>query len=199
MGGQTLKTIAMLVLCTFPLAVLAQDMPVPRLLKGMEKGSWKTEVLEHSEAKGQKLPAMTMCTDNLLKQSREQHAKGKGEQKCKQRLVKDTTDETVMEITCPENTVVTTMKRESPKSLLADMKVTGKNPMTMKMRYTYQGACREGQAAMGMDKDSEQCKKVRASVANMDPAKQCANAGANREQCESMMRQQIAQAKAMCN
>jgi len=185
--------------CALPLAAIAQDMPVPRLLKGMEKGSWRTEVLEHSEAKGKKLPAMTMCTDNLLKQSREQQARGKGEQKCKQRLTKDTDDETVMEIVCPENTVVTTMKRESPKSLLADMKVTGKNPMTMKMRYTYQGACREGQAAMGMDKDSEQCKKVRESAAKMDPAKSCAGAGQNREQCESMIRQQIAQAKAMCD
>ena len=194
-----MKTVAMLVLCALPLAAFAQDMPVPRLLKGMEKGSWRTEVLEHSEAKGQKLPAMTMCTDNLMKQAREAQAKGKSEQKCKQRLLKDEADEAVMEITCPENTVVTTMKRESAKSMLADIKATGKHPMTMKMRYTYQGACREGQAAMGMDKDSEQCKKVRESVAKMDPAKQCANAGANREQCESMMRQQIAQAKAMCN
>ena len=195
-----MKTVAMLVLCALPLAAFAQDMPVPRLLKGMEKGSWRTEVLEHSEAKGQKLPAMTMCTDNLMKQAQEQQSKGKGEpKKCKQRLLKDEADESVMEITCPDNTVVTTMKRESSKSLLADIKATGKHPMTMKIRYTYQGACREGQAAVGMDKDSEQCKKVRESTAKMDPAKQCANAGANREQCESMMRQQIAQAKAMCN
>ena len=98
-----------------------------------------------------------------------------------------------------DNTVVTTMKRESAKSMLADIKATGKHPMTMKLRYTYQGACREGQAAMGMDKDSEQCKKIRESVAKMDPAKSCAGSGSNREQCESMIRQQIAQAKAMCN
>ena len=194
-----MKSVAMLVLCALPLATLAQDMPVPRLLKGMEKGSWRTEVLEHSEAKGRKLPAMTMCTDNLLKQAKEQHDKGKSEQKCKQRLIKDAADETVMEITCPDNTVVTTMKRESAKSMLADIKATGKHPMTMKLRYTYQGACREGQAAMGMDKDSEQCKRVRESVAKMDPAKSCAGSGSNREQCESAVRQQIAQAKAMCN
>ena len=195
-----MKTTAILiaVACALPVAAPAQDMPVPRLLKGMEKGSWRTEVLEHSEAKGRKLPAMTMCTDNLMKQAQEQHSKGKGEQKCKQRLLKDEADESVMEITCPDNTVVTTMKRESPKSLLADIKATGKHPMTMKIRYTYQGACREGQAAVGMDKDSEQCKKVRESTAKMDPAKSCAGSQ-NREQCESMIRQQIAQAQAMCN
>jgi hypothetical protein len=32
----------------------------------------------------------------------------------------------------------------------------------------------------------------------MDPAKSCSGAGANREQCEKTMRQQMAQMKAMC-
>jgi hypothetical protein len=70
--------------------------------------------------------------------------------------------------------------------------------MNMKMRYTYVGACREGQAAIGLDKDSEQCKKIRASAAKMDPAKDCAGAGAQRAQCEQTMRQHAAQMKAMC-
>lgn len=185
--------------CALPLAALAQDMAMPKMFKGMEKGQWKVEMLEHSLAKGQKLPTMTMCTEQLMKQAKEHPGAAKGEQKCKQRMVKDGADEAVMEITCPERTVTTTMKRENSKSVLADVKSTGKDPMSMKMRYSYVGACREGQAAISYDKNSEQCKKVQASVAKMDPAKDCANAGAQRAQCEQMMRQQIAQAKAMCN
>jgi hypothetical protein len=173
-------------------ALAAEELPMPRMLKGMEKGQWKVDILEHSDAKpGQQLPAMTMCTDNLLKQARERQ--------CKQRLIKDGSDEAVMETTCSKSTVVTTMKRESPKSVLADIKSTGEHPTSMKMRYTHLGPCREGQAAMSLDKDSEQCRKIRASVAKVDPAKDCAGAGAQRAQCEQAMRQQIAQAKAMCN
>ena len=184
----------------FAVAVAAEDFPMPRMLKGMDKGQWKVDILEHSEAKpGQKMPAMTMCTDNLMKQAKEHQAAAKSKDKCTQRLLKDGADEAVMETACSKSTVVTTMKRESAKSVLADIKSTGEHPMNMKMRYTHLGPCREGQAAMSFDKNSEQCKKIQASMANMDPTQRCAGAGANREQCEKMMRQQIAQAKAMCN
>ncbi len=196
-----MKSVAIIVAAVLvsPYAVAADDFPVPRMLKGMEKGQWRSEILEHSEAKpGQTLPAMTICTENLMKQAKDQKPAAKGERECKQRLVKDGSDEAVMETTCAKSTVVTTMKRESAKSVLADIKSTGEHPMKMKMRYTHLGPCREGQAAMSFDKDSEQCKKIRASVAQMDPAKSCAGSGAQREQCEKMMRQQLAQAKAMC-
>ena len=192
--------IAVAAACALPLAAAAADTPVPRMLKGMEKGSWRTEILEHSEAKpGQKMPAMTICTDNLMQQGKEQQANAKSEQQCTHRLLKDIADEAVMETTCPKNTVVTTMKRENANSMLADIVAKGDHPMKMKMRYTHLGPCREGQATMSLDKNSEQCKKVQASVAKMDPAKECASAGAQRAQCEQMLRQQIAQAKAMCN
>ena len=69
----------------------------------------------------------------------------------------------------------------------------------MKMRYTSIGACSEGQPAFGYDKNSEQCKKMQSAMAQMDPAKNCANAGANRAQCEQQMRQQISQMKSMCS
>jgi hypothetical protein len=183
--------------CALPLAAVAQVSAMPRMFNGMEKGEWKVEMLEHSQAKGQKLPTMTMCTDQLMKQAREQHPAAKSESRCKHRMVKDGSDEAVMEIACPERTVTTTMKRENSKSVLADMNSTGKDPMHMKMRYTYVGPCRAGQSAIGYDRNSEQCKKMRASMADMDPAKTCAGAP-NRQQCEQMMRQQIAQAKAMC-
>lgn len=187
------------VVCALPLAAAAQTSAMPRIFQGMEKGQWKVDILEHSQAKAQNMPSMTMCTESLMKQAKAPHPADKSGNKCKQRMVKDGADEAVMEIACPERTVTTTMKRENSKSVLADIRSTGKDPMNMKMRYTYVGACREGQAAFGLDKDSEQCRRIQASVAKMDPAKDCAGSGAQRAQCEQTMRQQIAQAKAMCN
>lgn len=194
--------IALVVACALPLAAAAEEMAVPRMLKGLEKGQWRMEVLEHSgdgqELKpGQKMPVMTMCTDNMLKAAKERGA-NKGDRKCRQRLVKDASDEAIMEVTCPKNTYTTTLKRQGAGVVLADMTSTGDHPMHMKIRYTHTGACRAGQPTMSFDKDSEQCQRIRASVAKMDPAKSCASSGANREQCEQTLRQHIAQAKAMC-
>ena len=142
-----MKSVAIVVaaVCALPLAAAAQDMPMPRMFKGMEKGQWKVDILEHSQAK--------------------EHQAAKSERQCKQRMVKDSSDEAVMEIACPERTVTTTMKREGSKSVVADIKSTGKDPMNMKMRYTHLGPCREGQSAMSFDKNSEQCRKMQASMA----------------------------------
>ena len=173
---------------------------MPRMFKGMSKGQWKVEMLESSQLKpGKSMPAMTICSDNLAKDS-QKGPQAKGDSKCKHRLIKDGADEAVWEIACPERTVTTTIKRESAKVLMMDIKTAGKGgPQTMKMRYTSLGACREGQGTMTLDKNSEQCKKVQASMAQMDPAKNCAGAGDQRAQCEKMMREQIAKAKAMCS
>jgi hypothetical protein len=184
-------------LLLFAVAVAAADMPMPRMLKGMQKGQWRMEMLENSMAKpGQQMPARTICTDNLMKHSAEKSAKSE----CKRRLVKDSADEAVMEMTCPDHTVTATMKRESAKAVLIDVKSAGKGgPHNMKMRYTSLGACREGQATMSYDKNSEQCKKMQSAAAKADPAKDCAGDAAQRAQCEQMIRQRVAQMKAMCN
>jgi len=139
--------------CALPFAAAdADDFPTPRMLKGMEKGQWKVETLEHSAVKpGQKLPAMTMCIDNLMKQAKE-HQAAKGERQCKPRLVMDGSDEAVMEMACPQRTVITTKKRESSKAVLADMQASGDHPAHIKMRYTHLGPCRKGQAAFSRDK-----------------------------------------------
>src|SRR5260370_9534260 len=129
--------------CALPLAALAQDTPMPRMLKGMAKGQWRMEMLENSAAKpGQKLPAMTICTDNLMKHSSQSQPAAKSERQCKQRLLKDGSDEAVVETVCPERTVTTTMKRESAKSMLMDVRTTADRPHTLKMRYSNLGSCR---------------------------------------------------------
>jgi hypothetical protein len=90
------------------------------------------------------------------------------------------------------------MKREG-KSMLMTVESSGaRGPQTMKMCYTHLGACREGQGMVTMDKDSEQCRKIKEQAAKMDPEKQCARAKSDRETCEQRVRDAAAQLSAMC-
>ena len=139
------------------------------MFKGMQgqKGQYQVEMLEGGARAG-KAPPMTICTDNLMKPPA---GKGgaRGEASCKQRLLKDTADEAVIESICDGRTSTITMKRESAKTMLMTMESTGaKGPQTMRMRYTHLGACREGQGTMSLDPNSEQCKKLKAQAAQMD-------------------------------
>jgi hypothetical protein len=196
-----MKTIASACAALFLFAVIApaaaQEPPVPRMLRGMpkEKGQWRMDILEG----GRGAPAsMTICTDNLIKSSGEPRAP-RGEPRCKGRLVKDTAEEAVMEMTCPDRNMTLSMKRESAKSVLMQMHSSGgRGPQNMKMRYTHLGACREGQSGISYDKNSEQCKAMQARAAQMDPEKSCAGAGAQREQCVQRMRESLKQMLGMC-
>lgn len=178
----------------------AQDMPVPKIFKGMmgQKGQYQVEMLEGGGRAASAAPTMTICSDNLMKDS----AKGPKPRadNCKYRLLKDSADEAVMEMACPERTTTTTVKRESAKSVLMTMQSSDKSgPRSMKIRYTHLGACREGQATFALDPASEQCRQLRAQAAKMDPAKQCARQKENREACEKQMREAVAQLSAMCS
>ena len=189
----------------FCASAFAQEYPVPKMFKSMagQKGQYKVEIVEGSggaaKARGQ---TMTVCTDNLMDQSAKAGA-GKAKPRaddCKHRLLKDTADEAVIESACKDRTSTVSMKREGPKSVLMTMTSTSsRGPESMKMRYTHLGACREGQSAMGMEPDSEQCKQMKAQMAQMDPAKQCAGAGAQRQMCEQQIQSALAQMKGMCN
>lgn len=182
---------------------LADTPPVPKVFKGLQqgqKGQYQVEMLEGAGRAGKTPPTMTICTDNLMKPPAEGKGKGKARDTgCTYRLLKDTADEAVIESTCDGRTSKVTMKRESAKALLMTMESTGaKGPQTMKMRYTHLGACREGQGTVTMDPNSEQCRKIRQQAAQMDPAKQCARQKANREECESRMRDMQKQFASMC-
>ena len=195
---------AIAVLLAAPLApVRADEPPVPRLYKNLasaEKGQWRMEILE-AERAGQTVPssrmgAVTLCTENLLKPR--EHGRG-GRSDCTYRMEKDTATEAVIEATCPDSTSRVMLTRENEKSVMMQVAHHGRGgDSTMKARYTYLGACREGQGAMSFDKDSEQCRQMRERAGEMDPAKTCANSGAQREQCESRLRAAIAQMQAMC-
>ena len=187
-----MKKILLVILFAAP--ALADTPPVPKVFKGMQgqKGQYQVEVLEPAG----KSPKMTICTDNVVKSSGESK---RGSASCSYRLLKDTADEAVIESTCNGRTSTTTVKRESAKTLLISSETTGaKGARTMKMRYTHLGACREGQGTVTLDKNSEQCQKIRQQAAQMDPAKQCARQKADREQCEQRMREARDRLAGMC-
>jgi hypothetical protein len=139
---------------------------------------------------------MTVCTENLMRQSGQQRDTAKDDAACTYRLLKDTPAEAEMEMVCKDATTRVNMKREGPKTMLMESQTTGKRGTTTgKMRYTYEGACREGQSAIGLDRESEECKQMRAQMGGMDPATACANAGPQRQMCEQQMRQALGMCK----
>ncbi len=199
-----MKTLIALAALAFAAPALAEDPPMPRMFKGMQsqqKGQYRIEVLESDSGK---TPQMTICTDNLMRQAQAERGKSKGTSRssdpsCKHRLLKDTADEATLETVCKDRTTTVNMKREGAKSMLMTVASTGKNgPHNIKMRYTHLGACREGQSTVTLDANSDECRKIRAQAAKMDPAKQCASAKSDRAQCEQRMRDAVAQMTAMC-
>ena len=185
-----------LLLALFATSAMAETPPVPKMFKGMQgqKGQYQIDILE---AAGKSAPQkMTICTDNLMKSPAQGARADSG---CTYKLLKDTADEAVVESTCNGRTSTIGFKRESANSLLMSMQSAGpKGPQTMKMRYTHLGACREGQGMVTLDKDSEQCQKIRQQAARMDPDKQCARQKARREECEQRVREQRDRLAQMC-
>jgi hypothetical protein len=136
--------LAAVTLSLLPLAY-AQEMPLPKLLKGMpggEKGRWKMEVLEGT-GRGASRAGMsiTVCTENVMDLA-QRRDKDSGAARCTHKLVKDTADEAVVESACKERKRTLTMKRESETSMLLTLESDGpRGPESMKMRSTRRGSC----------------------------------------------------------
>ena len=117
---------------------------------------------------------------------------------CANRVIENTADRGVVETTCPDGAMRATITRDSAKAFVMQAERIGPgDPYSMKARYSYDGPCQAGGAAVTLDKDSEQCQKMRA-MGNMNPAQACANAGAQRQMCEEQLRRSLAQIQAMC-
>lgn len=161
--NQTAAIVAALTL-GFAAAVAADEAMVPKMFKGMQKGQWRAQITEASANKsGKAMPTMVICTDNLLEQ---QKAHEKTESKCKRRFVKDTSSEAVIESVCPERTSTVTMKKQNADNVEVSIDSDGKRgPQHMKIHYTHLGACAAGQGTVMFDKDSDQCKRIRAAAA----------------------------------
>lgn len=136
-----------LFLATFGIQPLAQEMPVPRVFKGLEgQGQYKVQLLERLPAakEGRRTPEMTLCTDNLWDSARRAEKRATRDPDCKHRLLKDTADEAVIESVCKERTSTVTLTRENTKSLLMDIASNGtRGERKLKMRYTRVGDCGE--------------------------------------------------------
>ena len=142
-----MKTLAAAILLLFTAPAFAQDLPVPKLFKGMQadqKGRWKMELLEGTgRAAGKKGMSITVCTDKLL-DNVQRREKASAEAGCQHKLLKDTADEAVVQSECKERNTTITMQRESEKSMLMSVDATGpKGPQSLKMRYTHMGPCKE--------------------------------------------------------
>jgi hypothetical protein len=157
----------------FAAAVAADEAMMPKMFKGMQKGQWKAEVtVASANTSGKPIPAMIICTDNLLEQ---QKSLQKTESNCKRRFVKDTSSEAVIESVCPERTSTITMKKLNTDNVDVAIDSTGKRgSQHMKIHYTHLGACKPGQSALVLDKDSEQCRKIRAAAAKAKDKEQAA-------------------------
>lgn len=191
------------VLLVLALPARAAEPPVPQLFRGVsgQPGQWRTEILE-LEGPGRSVrggvAAVTLCTDNLYREAR-RRAERRGGAGCEHRLLKDTPDEMLMETACPDRTSRILMQREGTSSLLMRAEVQDRRgASTMKMRYTYEGACEGGAPAMRFGKDSEACRQMRAQLAQMDADRSCADAGEKRAACEARLRAAAGQLAAMC-
>lgn len=188
------------------LPAVAEEPPVPQMFEGLQgqKGQWQVEFLEATGREGKvRLPTMTVCTDNLLKSQEARGRKPRETPRCKHTLVRDTPTEAIVESECAASKNRVVMTREGPKSFLLDATSSGpRGERSSKMRYTHLGACREGQGAVTMDPDSEQCRRMKERRASFDPQKACARrewkSDAERAECERKVREAVERLSAMC-
>src|SRR5688572_10764990 len=116
----TVKTVAFALAALLALPALAQDnMPMPKMFQGMKggKGQYKVDILE---GPGRGPRSLTICTDVM----KEQGSGGSGarpDPACKRRIVKDTANEAVIEMACPERTTIMSFKREDANSVLMEI------------------------------------------------------------------------------
>ena len=192
------QVLGFLALLAFSSTLLGQDVPVPKMLKSLQgqKGQYRVEILEGGGRAG-KGASVTVCSDNLIKDAGgDRRAARPG---CENRLLKDTDDEAIFESVCKERTTRVGMKREGSSVLMDITSSDGeRGERRMKMRYTHLGECKAGSGAITLDKDSEQCQKIRARAEKLDPEKRCARSK-DREACEQKLREAAAQLSAMCS
>jgi len=186
-------------------AAAAEAFPAMKVMAGMPnmgKGQWTINFLESGGA----MPAKaSICFDSFAQMARggkpgpQPGTREERESDCTTRVIENTPARGVVEATCRKGGGTrTTITRDGPKSFLLQADSIGEGkPGTMKARYTYEGPCKQGGAAVQLGKDSPQCQQMRA-MGGMDPARMCANAGAQRQMCEEQIRNSLAQMKAMC-
>lgn len=184
---------------------LALDMPIPKVMSDAprEDGKWKTDIVQLPDARADAAAmgrGMTVCTSAAKAMSRD-HASAQ-KSNCRVKLLEDGATRAVMESQCGDDgkAARTTITRLGPRSYEMSVQQMAKpNDKPTIIRMSYVGTCSASDAVIGLDKDSEQCKKLRAHMGEVDKAKaSCASAGANRASCEQMVERQRTMFASMC-
>lgn len=175
-------------------AYAAGDISTLELFKGnnMQSGKWRVELLSTSDTKMQdamaKMGNMSICADvakELAKNSKADHSD------CNTKIIRNSSSVAEVEAICKDGNSHMTITRENKDSFLLDGTMTSKDekPKSMKMRYTYQGACKSDGSVIQMDKNSEACQKMKAQMGGHDMTAMCASSPEQyRAQCEQQMK-----------
>jgi hypothetical protein len=203
----TLLLTNLLALAALPPAIADNEPPMPRVFKGVptQKGSWRVEMLEmHRPGKdapvGLNLRGMSICMDNALQLANQgrQLVEQRG---CKTRVLKDTPTVAQIEAKCEHASYRSTITREGRNRYLIEGEGAGSSgePFSVRARYSYEGACKEGAGTVSLDKNSAQCKRMREQMANLSPDKSCGKlVDEQRKRCEAQIQQSLAQINSMC-
>lgn len=184
----------------------AVEVPIPKVMSDAprEDGKWKMEVVQIPGADRAATAAagsgMTVCTSAAKAMSRDNASAQKNN--CQFKLLEDGATRAVMETQCSDSgkAVRTTITKLGPRSYEMNVQQMAKpNDKPTIVRMSYAGTCSASDSVIGLDKDSEQCKQMRAHMGEIDKAKaSCASAGANRATCEQMIERQRTMFASMC-
>jgi len=198
---------ALMLLATLADLAVAQ---VPKVLSDAppDKASWRMEVMEMPgrDAKAQQaMGPMTVCTTALQAMSKDKApGTAANEPKCTSKLLEDSANRATMEVTCTgddPSKVKSTITRVAPRSYEVASEMSSAKqpqPMLMRMKMSYAGACSAQDAAVKLDgaTTAKACANSKMMLAQMDPAK-CPK-GANNAQCVQQMTSARSQMEAMC-
>lgn len=160
---------------------------------GLTQGLWRMELLSSSEPMlnqgAAAMGKMSICADVARQMSKNSQL---DEQSCTPKVLRNSKDAAEVEVSCKDGARShMQINRDGDKSFLIDSEMTSKEGKTraLKARYSYEGACKESDALIQLDKNSTACKQM----GNVDMSKMagmCASAPEQyRARCEEQMKQ----------
>jgi hypothetical protein len=168
-----------------------------------QNGRWRMEILKMQRdgkdtQAAARINGISICMDNLAQMAQENR---KAAEKCTTKVVQNLPSVAQVEAKCPDASFRSTITREGAGSFLVEGEGTrgAGERYAMKVRYSYQGACRSGEGAVNLNKESEQCQRARAQMAKLSPDKACGSlSGDQRRMCENQIQQSLSRVNAMC-
>ena len=183
---------------------------VPKVMSGLPvgDGSWQMEMLEGAQAAEMRknFPnGMKVCTTAAKAMAQDLRKTpvpeaAETDDDCDTKIIENSAKRMVTESRCKNQPLTrVTMTRPGPKSIeMVTETVQGGKTDANKMRMTYLGTCSASDGVISGAKDSEMCKSLRQQMGQMNPATQCANAGAAKAACEQQLKSALTQMEAMC-